>query len=72
MGPLTGGHKMYRKILQFWFKDIKPSQWWVKDNDFDQLIIDSYAALHASTHQCELYHWRETAQGRLAEIIVLD
>ena len=63
---------MYQKILQFWFDDIKPAQWWVKDNDFDQLIKDNYAALHASTHQCELYHWRQTPRGRLAEIIVLD
>ena len=63
---------MYQKILQFWFDDIKPAQWWVKDNDFDQLIKDNYAALHASTHLCELYHWRQTPRGRLAEIIVLD
>ena len=63
---------MYRKILQFWFEDIKPAQWWTKDNDFDRLIEDNYAALHASAHQCELYHWRETSRGRLAEIIVLD
>ena len=63
---------MYQKILQFWFDDIKPAQWWVKGNDFDQLIKDNYAALHASTHLCELYHWRQTPRGRLAEIIVLD
>ncbi len=63
---------MYQKILQFWFDDIKPAQWWVKDNDFDQLIKDNYAALHASTHLCELYHWRQTPRGRLAEIIILD
>lgn len=63
---------MYQDILHFWFEDIKPSQWWIKDSDFDQLIKDNYADLHASVSQCELYHWRETTLGRLAEIIVLD
>ena len=51
---------------------LSPSQWRAKGKDFDQLIKDHYAALHASTHLCELYHWRQTPRGRLAEIIVLD
>lgn len=63
---------MYQQILQFWFEDIQPSQWWRKDHDFDQLINDNYGDLHASVHQCECYYWREISSGRLAEIIVLD
>lgn len=63
---------MYRDVLSFWFEEIEPAQWWKKDPDFDQLIIDRFAELHTSAIRCELYPWRENGEGRLAEIIVLD
>ena len=59
-------------ILNFWFQEIEQSQWWIKDLAFDQLIIDKFSAIHQSAHCCELFSWRDTAKGRLAEIIVLD
>ncbi len=31
-----------------------------------------FGALHYAAQRCELYSWRESAKGRLAEIIVLD
>lgn len=70
---LTGKHTMiYQDILQFWFHDIAPKQWWIKDADFDQQIQDKFQAIHQQARQGELYQWRATAHGRLAEIIVLD
>lgn len=63
---------MYQNILKFWFDEIEPSQWWAKDAEFDQLIIDRFSDIHAKACRCELFHWRQTAQGRLAEIIILD
>jgi len=63
---------MYQAVLDFWFEEINQSQWWVKDDDFDQLIIDRFSALHKSAMAGELFEWRKTPQGRLAEIIVLD
>jgi len=59
-------------VLAFWFEEIDPSRWWVKDDAFDTLIRDRFGALHASAGRCELYRWRETPPGRLAEVIVLD
>lgn len=59
-------------IIQFWFNEIDSSYWWKKDNEFDQLIRQQYLSLHTQASLCELYHWRASAQGRLAEIIVLD
>lgn len=47
-------------------------QWWNKSPDFDRLITTRFGSLLASAERCELYAWRETAKGRLAEIIVLD
>ncbi|ABZ77971.1 protein of unknown function DUF924 [Shewanella halifaxensis HAW-EB4] len=59
-------------IIHFWFEEIEPKQWWIKDNEFDALIKQRYAGLLATAVQGELYHWRATPEGRLAEIIVLD
>ncbi len=63
---------MFQEILKFWFEEIKPKQWWVKDSALDQLIIDRFFEIHPKAARCELFSWRERAEGRLAEIIVLD
>jgi len=63
---------MHEAILEFWFEELQPAQWWKKDASFDAMIIERYAELHAQAAQCELYTWRRTGQGRLAEIIILD
>jgi len=63
---------MYHNVLSFWFEEVAPSKWWQKDADFDQLIIRRFAEIHAKAIRCELFEWRITAEGRLAEIIVLD
>ena len=59
-------------VLRFWFDDIEQAKWWQKDEVFDQLIIEKFMALHTQAKQCELYSWRSSARGRLAEVIVLD
>lgn len=59
-------------VLSFWFSEIPPSKWWEKSKDFDLLIAQRFGDMHSSAAVCELYSWRETARGRLAEIIVLD
>lgn len=63
---------MYEEILGFWFEEIEPAQWWKKDDDFDRALILRFSAIHAAAARCELFEWRATPQGRLAEIIVLD
>ena len=63
---------MYQEIIRFWFGELEPKQWWVKDAELDQLIIDRFSEIHASAARCELSAWRKHAEGRLAEIIVLD
>ena len=39
---------------------------------FDDLIRARFGALHAQARRCELFGWRATPAGRLAEVIVLD
>lgn len=62
----------WEEIIHFWFEEIEPAQHWKKDLDFDQLIRDRFGAVHRAAVKGELYSWRESANGRLAEIIVLD
>ncbi len=63
---------MHTEILEFWFKEITPAQWWKVDAAFDKLIADRFGDIHTQAIQAELFAWRTTPQGRLAEVIVLD
>ena len=63
---------MYQDILKFWFEEIDQSLWWSKDDKFDQIVIERFSEVHNRAARCELYEWRRVAEGRLAEIIVLD
>ena len=59
-------------VLNFWFSEISPRQWWEKSAQFDDLIRARFAGVLSRAVQCELYGWRATPEGRLAEILVLD
>lgn len=59
-------------LLRFWFEELEPRQWWVKDESLDREIEARFGALHKDAAAAKLYHWRESAAGRLAEIIILD
>ncbi|HEY1130890.1 MAG TPA: DUF924 family protein [Roseateles sp.] len=63
---------MHDAVLRFWFEEIQPAQWWKVDPAFDTLIRDRFGALHEQAARCELYPWRATPEGRLAEVLVLD
>lgn len=60
------------EVIHFWFDEIEPKAWWKKDKNFDQLICDRFGELHESAGRGDLASWRETALGRLAEVLVLD
>jgi uncharacterized protein (DUF924 family) len=59
-------------VLDFWFEALTPAQWFKKDPEMDRKIAERFGELHAKAAQCECFAWRQTPQGRLAEIIVLD
>ena len=63
---------MFQDIIHFWFKEIDSKQWWKVDPVFDQLIAERFGATLRSASLGELWSWRDTPYGRLAEIIVLD
>lgn len=59
-------------IIDFWFAQLSPEQWWAKDPAFDRMIETRFGTLLKQAAACELFTWRDSALGRLAEIIVLD
>lgn len=63
---------MQNEIIDFWFTEIEPAQWWKKDDAFDALIKNRFISLHQQAKAGELFQWRESALGSLAEIIILD
>jgi uncharacterized protein (DUF924 family) len=59
-------------VLDFWFVAHGPEDWWKKDESFDDRIRDRFLGTYRQAMACELWRWRESPGGRLAEIIVLD
>lgn len=63
---------IYNEVPEFWFRELEPAQWWKSDPQLDAQIKQRFSALLARAARAELYSWRDSAQGRLAEILVLD
>ena len=59
-------------VLAFWFDPATEPDWWKRSDAFDAQIRARFGALHEAAVRCELWTWRTSAQGRLAEVIVLD
>jgi uncharacterized protein (DUF924 family) len=62
----------YEDVIKFWFEDLQPKQWYTKDSELDRRIKDTFEDTILAAKNGELFSWRSTAEGRLAEIIVLD
>ena len=60
------------RVLQFWFEEHGPADWFSSSEDFDARVRDAFSRTHAQAVANELSDWRRTPEGRLAEIIVLD
>lgn len=63
---------MREEVVRFWFEELEPKSWWSADPAFDALIKQRFYGFINQAIQGELYAWRTTPKGRLAEIIVLD
>jgi len=60
------------EVIGFWFGELEPAQWFRKDPALDAEIAARFAALLEAAGRGELWSWRLSARGRLAEVIVLD
>ena len=65
-------HPDAARVLAFWFEEHDGKDWFGGKPEFDDEVRASFAGTLAAAAACELWSWRTTAHGRLAEIIVLD
>ncbi|MCY9802768.1 DUF924 family protein [Vibrio scophthalmi] len=63
---------MQQQVLDFWFNQLEAKDWFVANQEVDNAIRDQFGDLLKQASQAELFTWRVTPEGRLAEIIVLD
>ncbi|MFK8021876.1 MAG: DUF924 family protein [Pseudomonadales bacterium] len=61
-----------KDILRFWFEELHPSDWFQSSPELDSEISRRFFLILQAAAACELAAWRESIDGRLAEIIVLD
>ena len=62
----------FEQVLEFWFEELTPQDWFKIDENLDLKITERFIALHSSVVAGEYSSWRATGMGRLAEIIVID
>jgi uncharacterized protein (DUF924 family) len=61
-----------KAVLNFWFNDTTPSQWFTKDPAFDALLRQRFLDLSNQAIAGELDPWSETPQDALALLLLLD
>ena len=61
-----------QSILHFWFTELTPKHHFAKDPALDEAIRTRFGATLEAAARCELFAWRATPEGRLAEVLVLD
>jgi len=59
-------------VLNFWFQEADPALWFKQDTQFDERIRTLFSDVNKLALEGHTSSWRQTSQGRLAEIIVLD
>lgn len=68
----TLGELTANDVLNFWFYELSANDWFSQNAVVDAAIRERFLGLHGAAAQGELYTWRQSTEGRLAEIIVLD
>ena len=65
-------NNIVKEIITFWFEETPPKKKFEKDPAFDAVIKKRFESVYWDVMNGKTKSWRETAEGRLAEIIVLD
>lgn len=62
----------YAVVLNHWFQELQPSQWFKAEPEVDSAIRIRFGAVYEAAAEGRLASWRHVPEGRLAEILVLD
>ncbi len=61
-----------QEVFDFWFNEGNEEKWFKTSEAFDEEIRSRFYDTWEAARQGQLFEWRESFEGRLAEIIVLD
>lgn len=61
-----------REVLDFWFVETAPAQWFQKNDQFDTLVKSTFLTVYEMARQGLCESWMKDADGCLALCIVLD
>ncbi len=64
--------KTASELIQFWYSEPMNKHWFNSTPQIDQRIREQYEALWQDAAEGKLDHWKQTAEGCLALIILLD
>lgn len=59
-------------VLDFWFSELTPKDWFVKSDEIDRRITERFSGLHLELSRQVTDEWRATPEARLALVIVFD
>ncbi len=60
------------EVLDFWFVEIAPAQWFQKSDDFDAVICERFGQVYEMAKDGYYDSWMVDADGHLALCLILD
>ncbi len=63
---------MPRDVIDFWFSDRVRKLWFNSTPEFDRELRESYRETWEKAKRGELDHWKQSAEGCLALVVILD
>ena len=78
---VADGSEEISEVLRFWFGDLRDGElpdeekqmtWWMKSEEFDDLVRQRFEKYVLLAEKGELSHWLETPLGTVAFIVVVD
>lgn len=61
-----------REVVAYWCETVAPAEWWQPTDELDAEVRARFAATHLALARAVTPEWRESAEARLAALIVLD
>ena len=61
-----------KEILNFWFEECKPVQWFRRDPGFDAVVSSRFKPKVEDALHGRLSHWEQQAEPALALVLLLD
>ena len=61
-----------KDILDFWFKETQPQQWFQKNPEYDELVKSNFLETYEIARQGALDEWKNDADGVLCLCLLLD